>query len=710
MPEQYSDERIKILKNIETTLTKSLSLPHGMMGPNLMRTAVVANALTPRQPEPEWTHSTNDESDESEENTEPKATKSEKSEDEVPLVKALDFWERLGRRILGVELTPAEQAAIEKRKQAKRTKDEEKRHKDLTNTIKKSFKRKVVEPIGNFFKDHWGKLLIGLGLLFLKPSQMKAIWEGMKDVALWLLEFGPKIFKVLMLIGEVMIPLLVDIMTPMLKMVQWLFGLVTGTRATKEEFEREKAAGPGWFESEDDFQQRLENMNKNYSRNNPNANVPFEANKRMGGLFGEATGGPISNLADKWWGLISAAVIALGAFTTAVTIATFALGGFAGLRGLPGAILGAGKWLKNIPGRVKGKWNRITGKTPDVPKPKPTSSSLNSKGPRAFPSGSPGSTPMEVRPTTRARIPSSPLSPNMVATPTGMATNVTSKKVIGQTTEQVAKKTIKETTEQVAKKTAAKGIAKTGVGSLLKKIPGIGLITGAAMAASRAAAGDYAGAGLELLSGAVATIPLYGTAASVGIDGLLLAKDVGAFDGDKKEKSEKVIESVKKISNDFSVKNMPDVTSGENARMKRSENYILAYNKGVEGVGYDFDKLDNQVQKNLIEYGKTVGVSESQVRGNYFNYSPVLDGTMGKDGYYAAETRLKAQSNPAERSEKFSNLHETNQALKAETINNNIHHDNRVINNYGGEGNSGASIITKPEDSLKPLNQYVKGY
>ena len=45
----------------------------------------------------------------------------------------------------------------------------------------------------------------------------------------------------------------------------------------------------------------------------------------------------------------------------------------------------------------------------------------------------------------------------------------------------------------------------------------------------RAMAGDFSGAAMELASGAASTIPGLGTAASVGIDAALIAKDVGDF-------------------------------------------------------------------------------------------------------------------------------------------------------------------------------------
>ena len=84
-------------------------------------------------------------------------------------------------------------------------------------------------------------------------------------------------------------------------------------------------------------------------------------------------------------------------------------------------------------------------------------------------------------------------------------------------------------------KVAAKGVAKVGakaVGkSILKKIPGVSILAGGAFAAQRAMQGDWLGAGGELLSGVAGTIPGVGTAASVGIDAALAARDMGALGG-----------------------------------------------------------------------------------------------------------------------------------------------------------------------------------
>jgi len=82
---------------------------------------------------------------------------------------------------------------------------------------------------------------------------------------------------------------------------------------------------------------------------------------------------------------------------------------------------------------------------------------------------------------------------------------------------------------KMAGKTGLKVGAKLGVKavgkSLLKKIPVIGLLAGVGFGIQRAMKGDFAGAALELASGAASTIPGLGTAASVAIDAGLAAKD-----------------------------------------------------------------------------------------------------------------------------------------------------------------------------------------
>jgi hypothetical protein len=100
----------------------------------------------------------------------------------------------------------------------------------------------------------------------------------------------------------------------------------------------------------------------------------------------------------------------------------------------------------------------------------------------------------------------------------------------GKTVASTAGKTAAKTAGKAGTKTVAKVGAKAVGKSLLKKIPVVGLLAGVGFGLSRLMDGDYAGAAMELASGAAGTIPGIGTAASVGIDTALAAKDMGAFD------------------------------------------------------------------------------------------------------------------------------------------------------------------------------------
>jgi hypothetical protein len=83
---------------------------------------------------------------------------------------------------------------------------------------------------------------------------------------------------------------------------------------------------------------------------------------------------------------------------------------------------------------------------------------------------------------------------------------------------------------QATMKSGGKNLAKTGgkfLGkSLLKKIPIIGALAGIGFGLSRLADGDVLGAAGEVASGLASTIPGAGTAASIGIDTALAARDM----------------------------------------------------------------------------------------------------------------------------------------------------------------------------------------
>jgi murein DD-endopeptidase MepM/ murein hydrolase activator NlpD len=111
------------------------------------------------------------------------------------------------------------------------------------------------------------------------------------------------------------------------------------------------------------------------------------------------------------------------------------------------------------------------------------------------------------------------------------------KQAAGQATEQAAKtggKTVAKVAAGGVAKAAGKGAAKVGGKSLIKKIPVLGAIASGFFAVDRASKGDWLGAGMEVASGGASLIPGFGTAASIGIDAALIARDI-AKENNKKE-------------------------------------------------------------------------------------------------------------------------------------------------------------------------------
>ena len=113
--------------------------------------------------------------------------------------------------------------------------------------------------------------------------------------------------------------------------------------------------------------------------------------------------------------------------------------------------------------------------------------------------------------------------------------NITEKVTAGvgdEALEKTQEKTMQKAGEIVAKNVgpiANKIVQETTESSLktvLKKIPLVSILAGGIFAAQRAIAGDYTGAGLELASGIVGTVPGAGTAASLTLDAALIARDV----------------------------------------------------------------------------------------------------------------------------------------------------------------------------------------
>jgi hypothetical protein len=119
-----------------------------------------------------------------------------------------------------------------------------------------------------------------------------------------------------------------------------------------------------------------------------------------------------------------------------------------------------------------------------------------------------------------------------------MATEKAAGTAVGTVAEKATPKIVEQAGKEAAKGAGAAGkaIATTGEAAAKitgKKIPVIGAVLGGVFAVQRAMEGDYLGAGGELLSGLASTIPGFGTAASLAIDGALLARDL-----EKESKSE----------------------------------------------------------------------------------------------------------------------------------------------------------------------------
>lgn len=142
---------------------------------------------------------------------------------------------------------------------------------------------------------------------------------------------------------------------------------------------------------------------------------------------------------------------------------------------------------------------------------------------------------------------------------------------------------------QLLSKIGMKGLGKGAV----KKIPLIGALAGLGFGANRAFAGDWKGAGAEVLSGLASTVPGIGTGASMAIDAGLMARDAmkspitDKVGSDKKEENKKDnIDAIKKAESQNA--------SEESKNQDEKKFYELAMdeNKGI------FVKLTDDALKN----------------------------------------------------------------------------------------------------------------
>ena len=171
---------------------------------------------------------------------------------------------------------------------------------------------------------------------------------------------------------------------------------------------------------------------------------------------------------------------------------------------------------------------------------------------------------------------------------------------------------------QATKKASSKILGKTLLKSAVKKIPIIGAIAGIGFGIGRLMSGDISGAAMEVASGAASTIPGAGTAASVGIDAALAAKDI--------KNAEKEIEGVTEASAAEVVKpdNMKDVV---NIDSKRTVVRTVLETDNLENI---LQKLlpENQMQNNTVVAPNNTINTASQTTVLPKMQSKNLDGTV----------------------------------------------------------------------------------
>ena len=215
-----------------------------------------------------------------------------------------------------------------------------------------------------------------------------------------------------------------------------------------------------------------------------------------------------------------------------------------------------------------------------------------------------------------------------------------------------------------------KALAKAGGRSALKKIPLIGAALGTAFAIDRLRKGDFLGAGLEFSSGMLGLVPGLGTSLGFGIDGFLLARDLG----------------MTPMANGGLLSAATPVIAGERGRE------AIAPLEGSEGqiAGSVFGDATAQSLVNFLAKRKNKGALPKSLLDAY----PNLDPTKARD--YMKLKRLMRESdfvysganNPSEASNMLNNT-------SAQTSMGSIMMPTTIVNNNyvaaGSGGDSGSS-------------------
>ena len=216
------------------------------------------------------------------------------------------------KKALGMKPKSAEAMRIKaEEKQKKADARAKKRHDAMAGWFKdmgKSLKKGLTDnPIVNFIKDHWGKIMIAAMAIFLKPEQWKTIWQGIKDLANWAMTDGVDLLKGIWETLKKWVPKLFDGIVEIVKFIGRMIDSVFGKKATEIDYEGMKIKDG---ESEADFDKRRAEVGEM-------KDGKFVANKRQGGLFGGDALGE-TGLMDKLKGFGSLAL----SFVTGLTLLT----------------------------------------------------------------------------------------------------------------------------------------------------------------------------------------------------------------------------------------------------------------------------------------------------------------------------------------------------------------------------------------------------
>ena len=191
---------------------------------------------------------------------------------------------------LGMKPKSAEAMRVKaEEKQQKADARAKKRHDAMAGWFKdmgKSLKKGLTDnPIVNFIKDHWGKIMIAAMAIFLKPEQWKTIWKGIKSLANWAMTDGVDLLKGILETLKEWVPKLFDGIVEIVKFIGRMIDNVFGKKVTKEDVNAAKKAGPKEGESKEDFNERIAGMENAEKSGN-----------RQGGLFGEGETGIMGKL------------------------------------------------------------------------------------------------------------------------------------------------------------------------------------------------------------------------------------------------------------------------------------------------------------------------------------------------------------------------------------------------------------------------------